>query len=295
MIGKKLICVVSLALAATAAPVNAGMVVTDPTSYSYYVEQLKKQAEQIEAATKQVETMNGVLDTTNNIEKKLMGHYNRATGIVNRIDKLQKVMSRDTDGNMFAKLKQIGDAGRATGGVIRGTAGEVKSAGRDYGELTGDDLFADTRKVLEWNFGDPRDKSDPMARYRSADGRYQAQQDALKSVVANSEGLLGGIKDRIDGIKELANQANSTTNMKDAQDMTNAILIEILKTLTDFMAIAAQANQASALFNYSGVTDQTMADRQKVLNGIGKTVKESQLELELKSGASGPVKYQGYY
>jgi len=282
-------------LLALIAPAQAGMVVTDPTSYSYYVEQLKKQAEQIEAATKQVETLGGVLDTVDKIESKLMGHYNRATGIVKRIDKLQKVMSRDTDGNMFAKLKQIGDAGRATGGVLRGGAGELKSAGKDYGELTGDDLYADTRKVLEWNFGDPRDKSDPMAQYRNADGKYQAQQDALKSVVVNGEGLLGGIKERIDGIKDLANQANSTANMKDAQDMTNAILIEILKTLTDFMAIAAQANQANALFNYSGATDKTMADRQKVLSGIGKTVKESQLELELKSGASGPVKYQGHY
>lgn len=269
----------------------AGMVVADPMSYTYYVEQLKQQAVQIESAVKQVETLGGVLTTVNNVEAKLMGHYNRAMGVVNRIDRLQKVMSRETDGDMFAKLKQIGDAGRAAGGVLRGTAGEVKYAGRDYGELTGSDLFADTQKVLDWNFGDPRDKSDPMAQYRNADGRYQAQQGALKSVVAASEQTLGGIKDRIDVIKDLAQQANSTANMKDSQDMTNAILIEILKTLTDFLAIAAQANQASALFNYSGATDQTMADRQKVLSGIGKTVKESQLQLTLKNGAS-PEKLQ---
>lgn len=274
------------------APAYAGMVVTDPSSYSYYVEQLKKQAVQIEAATKQVETLGGVLDTVNNIESKIMGHYNRATGIVNRIDRLQKVMSRNTDGDMFAKLRQIGDAGRAAGGVLRGTAGEVKAVGRDYGDLTGNDIFADTQKVLDWNFGDPRDHSDPMAQYRNADGKYQAQQSALKGVVANSEGLLAGIKDRIDVIKDLAQQANSTANMKDSQDMTNAILIEILKTLTDFLAIAAQANQASALLNYSGATDQTMADRQKVLSSIGKTVKESRLQLTLKTGASSPEKLQ---
>lgn len=286
---------VSIALALLTTAAHAGMVVTDPTSYSYYVEQLNKQAEQITAATKQVETLGGVLDTANSIESKMMGHYNRAAGIVNRIDRLQKVMSRDTDGDMFAKLKQIGDAGRAAGGVLRSTAGEAKAAGRDYGELTGTDIFADTQKVLDWNFGDPRNHSDPMAQYRTADGKYQAQQSALKGVVANSEGLLAGIKDRIDVIKDLAQQANGTANMKDAQDMTNAILIEILKTLTDFLAIAAQANQANALFNYSGATDQTMADRQKVLNGIGKTVKKSQLELELKSGATGPVKLQTHF
>lgn len=273
-------------------PAYAGMVVTDPMSYSYYVEELKSMATQIEQGAKQVETLGGVLDTANSIESKMMGHYNRAVGIVNRIDKLQKVMNRDTDGNMFEKLKQIGDVGRAAGGVLRGSAGELKATGRDYGDLTGNDVFADTQKVLDWNFGDPRDHSDPMAQYRNADGRYQAQQGALKSVIANSEGLLGGVKDRIGVIKDLANQTNSTTNMKDAQDMTNAILIEVLKTLTDLLAIAAQANQANALLNFSGATDKTMADRQKVLNGIGKTVKESQLQLTLKTGASSPEKLQ---
>lgn len=282
-----ILCVL-LALPAQA----TGLVTSDPMSYTYFVEQLKKQAEQIEAATKQVETLGGVLDTANSIESKMMGHYNRAMGLVNRIDRLQKVMSRDTDGNMFAKLKQIGDAGRAAGGVLRSTAGEVNYAGRDYKDLTGNDIFADTQMVLDWNFGDPRDKRDPLAQYLNADGRYQAQQGALKAVIANSEGLLGGIKDRIDVIKDLAQQANNTANMKDAQDMTNALLVEILKTLTDFLAIAAQANQANALFNFSGATDQAMADRQKVLNGIGKTVKESQLELKFKSGVTGPVKLQ---
>jgi conjugal transfer/entry exclusion protein len=283
---------VSLVLMVLTTAAQAGMVVTDPTSYSYYVEQLKKQAELIESATKQVETMGGVLDTANSIESKLMGHYNRATGIVNRITKLQKVLNRDNDGNLFATLKQIGDAGRATGGVLRGSADELNATGKDYGSLTGNDLFVDTQKVLDWNFGDPRDKSDPMAQYRNADSKYQSQQGALKGVIANSEALLGGVKDRIDGLKDLAQQANSTANMKDAQDMTNAILIEILKTLTDFLAIAAQANQANALLNFSGATDQTMADRQKALSGIGKTVKESQLQLTLKTGASSPEKLQ---
>lgn len=231
---------VSIALAMlTTTAASAGMVVTDPMSYSYYVAELKSMATQIEQGAKQIETLGGVLDTANGIESKMMGHYNRAVGIVNRIDKLEKVFSKDTHGNMFEKLKQIGDAGRGVGGVMRGTAGELKATGRDYGDLTGNDIFADTQKVLDWNFGDPRDKRDPMAQYRNADGRYQAQQGALKAVVAASENTLGGIKDRIGVIKDLANQANTTANMKDAQDMTNAILIEILKTLTDFLAIAA--------------------------------------------------------
>lgn len=263
---------------------HAGMVVSDPVSYTYYVEEIKKMATQVEQGAKQIETLGGVLTTANDINNKMMGHYNRAQNLVRRMDRLQKVLTRDTHGDMFERLKQIGDAGRSTGGVMRGTATEAKYAGQDYAALTGEDLFADTRKVLEWNFGDPRDQSDPMAKYRTADAKYQAQQEALKNVVATSQATLGGIKDRMDTINDLAGQVNQTANMKDAQDLTNALLVEVLKTLTDMLAVAAQANQAAALFNYNGATDKTFAERQKVLAGIGATVGKSELEIMLQGG-----------
>ena len=238
----------------------------------------------MEQGAKQIETLGGVLTTADEINNKMMGHYNRATGLVRRMERLKNILTRDTHGDMFERLKQIGDAGRATGGVLRGTATEVKYAGQDYKALTGEDLFADTRKVLDWNFGDPRDHSDPMAKYRTADGKYQAQQEALKDVVATSQATLGGLKDRMDTINDLAGQVNQTANMKDAQDLTNALLVEVLKTLTDMLAIAAQANQASALINYTGATDKTFAERQKVLQGIGAQVEQSQLEVMLQGG-----------
>lgn len=263
---------------------HAGMVVTDPTSYTYYVEELKKMATQVEQGAKQVETLGGVLTTANDINNKMMGHYNRAAGLVKRIDRLQKVLTRDTHGDMFERLKQIGDAGRGTGGVLRGTASEAKYAGQDYAALTGEDLFADTRKVLDMNFGDPRDRTDPMAKYRTADAKYQVQQEALKNVVATSQATLGGMADRMATINDLANQVDQTANMKDAQDLTNSLLVEVLKTLTDMLAVAAQANQAAALFNYSGATEKTMAERQKVLNGISAQVKQSELEILLQGG-----------
>lgn len=100
--------------------------------------------------------------------------------------------------------------------------------------------------------------SDPMAQYRTADAKYQYQQEALKNVVATSQATLGSVDDRMKNIADLAAQVNQTTNQKDAQDLTNSLLVEVLKTLTDMLAIAAQANQAVALLNYTGATDQTL-------------------------------------
>jgi hypothetical protein len=284
MLAHKIALVAFLAtLAAPAA--TAGMVVTDPQSYSYFVEQLKKQADLVDKAAKQVETMGGVLDTANNIEAKMMGHYNRAMGIVNSVGRLEKAISQVGDGqNVFDTLKKWGNVGRAASGVIRGTAGEIGAAGGDYQVLTGDDLYVDTKKMLDWGFADPRNMDDPMAQYRSLDRKYAITQDALKNVIANSARTLGSMTDRVNNVKELAAQVDATTNMKDAQDLTNRLLVEIYNVLTEFLAITAQANQAMALANYSGVTDKAMSDRSKALESS--TSGESSLSQLYKNGPS---------
>ncbi len=267
---------------------HAQMAVTDPTSYTYYVEQLKKQAVQIETATQEVSTLGGVLTTANDINNNMMGHYNRAMALVRRMNKLQKILTRDTHGDTFQTLKQIGDAGNATGGVLRAASSEIKYAGQDKkdyqalaAKMTGD-TFTDTKTVLDVNFGDTRDTTDPMAKYRKADGKHQAQQVALKDVVASAAATMDGIDDRMAIINDLANQVDETANQKDAQDLTNSLLVEVLKTLTDMLVIAAQSNQANALVNYTGVTDATFADRQKVLAGIGATIAKSEGDLILQ-------------
>jgi tetratricopeptide (TPR) repeat protein len=266
MIGKMRICAVSVAL--LAAPASAGMVVTDPGSYSYYVEQIKQQVELIDRATKQVETMGGVLTEAQKIQSNLTGHYNRAVSLVNRINRLSNAFSQEASGGIFGVAKKWGNIGRQIGGVGSATAGMIGKVGKDVNEFSGDDLYVDTKAMLDEVFTDPRSIDNAADRYRSLDRRYQIQQGALKEVVARSEKTLGDMGDRLKLVQELAGLIDKTENQKDAQDLGNRILVEILAALTDMIQIAALANQANALAQYQGASDAAMQERQKVIEDV---------------------------
>lgn len=292
MIGKRLTCAASaLALALAPAPA-AALVVSDPTSYSYYVEQIKQQVEMIEKTAKQVETMGGVLTETQKIYSTATGHYNRAASLVNRMTRLSKAISSEPSGGIFGQAKKWGNVGRQVGGIGRGAAGELGHIGKDsdkYGrklaDITGDDLYVDTKEMLDEVFTDPRTIENREDRTRSLSRRYQVQQGALKEVVARAERTLGGIGDRLKIVDELANMIDKTVNQKDAQDLTNRILVEVLAALIDMIQIAALANQAQALAQYQGASDAAMQQRQKALDGVRESATTLEDSLKRRGGA----------
>lgn len=263
---RKDVAVLAAVLSVATMPAYAGMVVTDPHSYTYFVEQIKKQAELVEKAAKQVETMGGVLTEAKKIQANITGHYNRAVALVNRIENLGKLVKSEPSGGILGEAKKWGNVGRAVSGIAKDGAAEGGRVVKDVADIDTGNVYEDTKKVLDQVFTDPRDISNPAERTRSMSRRYQVQQDALKEVVARSERTLAGVKDRVATISELANMIDKTENQKDAQDLTNRILVEVLATLTDMLQIAAQSNQAEALFNYRGATDATMAKRKQVLD-----------------------------
>lgn len=266
MTGKKLSCVaISFALFVSAA--NAQWTVTDPGSYSYYVEQINQQVKMVEAASKQVETMGGVLTETQKIQRNLTGHYNRATGLVNRIKGISDAAGRESSGGIFGEAKKWGNVGRKIGGAGRAGVDSTGRVVKDVGDFAGDDLYTDTKSILDEVFTDPRAIENKEDRYRSLSRRYQMQQGALKEVVARAERTLGSVKDRLKLVQELAEMIDKTENQKDAQDLTNRILVEVLATLIDMLQIAALSNQAEALNKYQGASDAGMQERKKLLDG----------------------------
>lgn len=275
MTGSRLICLaLSAALAAAPFPASAGMVVTDPTSYSYYVKQIEQQVKELEHMAKQVETMGGVLTEAQKIERNLTGHYSRAVGLVNRMNRLVTSMGKEPSGGIIGEAKKWGNVGRQVGGILKGGADETGRIIKDVNEIAGDDIYQDTKQILDEVFVDPRDIANREDRHKSISRRYQVQQGALKEVVAKSERTLSGIKDRMKIVQELADMIDHTENQKDAQDLTNRILVEVLGTLVDMLAVAAQANQAEALFNYRGATDAAMSQRKKVLSDAEKSASD---------------------
>ncbi|BCT69595.1 type IV secretion system protein [Nitrosospira sp. NRS527] len=226
--GKTFIWVISSIALVSAGTARAQWTVTDPTSYGYYVQEIQKMTEQLQTAQ---DTLNGVKQ----VHSEMVGHYNRAAGLVAQM--------RDVEG------------------LVRGTVGVLTQRGMALGYPKNSDGFIDISKVLDGTYGDGRSAAGRIL----MDGRHELQQAALKKVVLESEKLLDGIADRMKQASTIADQIDSTRNVKDATDLSNRLLVEILNTLIDMLAIASKSNQAQALFNYSGVTDSTIKIRQKKL------------------------------
>ncbi|SEP43238.1 hypothetical protein [Nitrosovibrio sp. Nv6] len=207
---------------------RAQWAVTDPTAYGYFVQQIKQMTEQLK-------TSSDTLQTVSKVHSEMVGHYNRGVGLVNEMREVEE--------------------------RVRGMKGVLTTRGVTLGFPRNDDGFIDIGKVLDDTFGDGRSVGGRIL----MDGRHEVQQDALKKVVLESEKLLDGVADRIQQAGSIASQIDSTKNVKDATDLSNRLLAEILRTLIDMLAIASKANQAQALFNYSGVTNSTIQDRQKRL------------------------------
>lgn len=253
MRGKAFILALSLAGPAS---VSAQWVVSDPASYTYYVEQLRQMTAQLQAAK-------DTLDSMQKVQRDLTGMYNRARGLVNDIKKAEEDYRQAP-----RALKRVGDAL----GIDLDIGGGTAAGG-----------FADIEKVIDKTFEDLRTRassgfggngSGTGARASGADARHELQQQALKGVIGESEKLLGGISERLGTIKDLAGQVDSTANIKDAQDLNNRIALEILRTLTELLAVAAKSNQAQALFNYSGTTDAGARERQSILNDAARQMQD---------------------
>lgn len=224
------------------AAVLAGMPVTDPMSYTYYVQQLKTMGEQVNKAADQVNKLGEINKQVQSMEGQLKGHYNRAVGVLDDLKKAKQ--------------------------TVENVPGTVAGAGQEFAqsaeELTKGkkDGYTDARKALDALFKDPRkggnghqpDKTD-------GDRQYQAREAALRDAIVTADGLLQQMPDAFGTIKRLAQAIDATQNVKDATDLTNRILVEILKTVTQLLVVEARLTQASGMVHYNGVTDEVTRER----------------------------------
>ena len=263
-----------------------GDVVTDPKSYGYYVQQLKEMGKQTQEAIKQVQTLGGIRTTVEDTQRAVTGTYNRGMGLINDVERLKKRVGSDPstlDGN-FRKWSGIVGSASSMAGRAESTAD--RAAGHYY----------DAREVLDDNFEDPRTrKKSGGARTPnfSADRQYQIGQSSLKDAVAAAEGTLQELPKRVSTLSGLAEQIDGTKNLKDAADLQNRFLAEILQTLHELVSITARLGEAQALQYYIGVDDAAMTER---VEEVKKAADRDPVWLhEQELGAAGVHRVDGYY
>lgn len=239
------------ALAALWPCASRAIPVEDPISYTYYVQQIKKMETQIKDATQQIQQLQQMNTQLQSMTGDLQGQYNRAAGL------LQSV--KDTEGDVTSIPSTLQQQDQEFAGQIEG----LGSMGSGAGD------FTSAGAALDGFFKDPRTTGGDNATVRT--GEYQVRQTAYKHAVEQASNILANMKARFATITTLSSEIDQTKNVKDAQDLTNRILIELLRTMTTMLAVDARLTQAMGLAHYQGVNDSETAARLKQIQADQKS------------------------
>lgn len=224
-------------LLATASPAHAQLGVTDAGAYTYFVQQINQMTEQIEQIKAQTV---GQFQRLEDIKSQVSGQfaglkqvYTQLNGIKQTFD--IKPTNLLAEAQKWTKLKDL------------------------VGGYTGiDGIIADT-------FKDPRSLDPNVNKIAYMNRQYNMRQSALKGAISHADQLLQTVPERLENINALQEAASKAVSQGDKQDMTNAILIELLRTLTTYSSVLMEFNQAAALMNFTGVDESVTKKREATL------------------------------
>ena len=212
-------------LSVVSAPAHA-LVVTDPTSYSYYVEQIKSATDTLKQAKENTETLGGVLEETEGMRANLEGNYNMLGNAINDIGALRNAESAIPNINSLLSLPGTGSM----------------------------DNREKTLAALKTVFSDPtKDTYNPWIVH---DAQGYLQQASKRNAIVHSNALLSSVGERLESLSGLAEQVDRTPNAKAAVDLTNRLLVEIIRGNIEMLMVLTRMEEMMALQDYKGVPEE---------------------------------------
>lgn len=257
------ILVFALLCAVCVSNANAQYAVTDAGSYTYYAQQVQQLTEQINAIKAQT------------------------TGQFQRLEDLKAQLSGQFSGlkQVYTQLSSIKQTFETAPTTLQGEAQKwttLKDLVTNYTGIEGvlSDVFKDRRSL------DPN-----LNKVAYLNRQYNMRQKALQSAIVHAEGLLQSVPDRMNAINSLQEASAKAVSMGDKQDMTNAILVEMLRALTTYSSVLVEFNQAAALMTFSGADENVMKTREQEIWKIKRKVETAselrQRQNTLKTGTFG--------
>ena len=204
----------------TYAVFGIGDIVSDPSSYGYYVEQLKSAADQLESLNTLTSGVDDILadtrelfDFTSLIKDKFKDELAIYNTYRNGLNGLQR---KKLDFNRKFDPRDL----------------------RDIVDENLDGVFVDP--------DDPLFNTDRMKKSRN----YERQR-LLKQALIKSEEKLTEVGHSYEQLADYAEQAKKTKSEKAAADLTNAILLEILKAVNNMVEVMSSLGQAEMALKYT--------------------------------------------
>lgn len=225
-----------------------GSVVTDPVSYSYYATQVETAINELKNGEIQLETIQKSLDmakdtynSVSSIDSNLSGNLKRANKTISNLQKMDIKEFEET--LQFAKksLDEVENIGNYKSGV----------------ETEIDNVFVESDRK-DWVNVELEKKA--------------AKQKAFKTAIIDAELAQGKATLQVKHLEELALATDSANTSKDAQDVTNSLLLTMIDNQRELITLMASVSKNIALSEYNGEEDAP-ADA-KVNNGRDITNKD---------------------
>jgi len=241
-----------------------GDLVSDPGSYSYYVDQIYKMEQQIDQAMKAYEKQILGIEKLKQMKNRLEGQYNRVAGLPARMEKRIKSLEYTTKYKINALSKDA-----------------------EYFSSNQDKLYKG-EKLDDWeqvNLDIDRiwGKTDPSASAEKKERQAAIQKAAAQRLSRNSlqvaATLLKGMENRTKEIDRLSNEIGGKKSLSEHVALSNRLLLEIIYGQKDMLRVFASMAQASAAKDYTGSESlERIKKRFKEIKLLKKTGSESAIE-----------------
>lgn len=209
---------------------SLALVVSDPTAYTYYIEQIKKMQD----------TVDGLQKATNAISKL---HKQIEDGEIKSVNQVNNAMRGAYNHTIGASknLQEVGDRLASVGGPL------------DEVDKKKEDPFPEWKGLayLREHFKAPGEAGETRG---NALKRQAAREKSYEQALSASQKSIEATKGRLEVQKELSNRIDKTTNIKDAHDLTNRMLSELLLIQTEILHSLNHLAAAFAMSEYSGFT-----------------------------------------
>lgn len=238
----KKVIIFTLSMIATfnvAAIGGVGDVVSDPTSYTYYAKQLEEVQKQLQTAKENLSTAIEAKDIAMKTKSNLEGTYRRAQRAISNFQSMREQL--DKDPMRFAE-KMIEDR-RDVAGMMDSTAKKVssvfnpaKNSMEDIQEFTGQDA-------------DGNDWSSDWIAVKQA--KKQVARKELEKAIVDAEKADAMVGLQLEDIEDLAKKANAAPTQKDASDITNALLLQMIEQNQQLIELVSNISRSYAMTSLS--------------------------------------------
>lgn len=185
--------------------------VTDPGSYGYYVEQIDHMKKQVEILNENMKNIREVSDTITQVRTMISEAYNNTFGIIGSLNRLVN------------EIKKLPDSAKVALEKFKSEADCL------FEDLEG---YQKIENMLDTIYNDPEYAKKYPCSYSPTGLRRKLEFTKEQKKRALIEGI--AVRDQLDQnlekIVEMAEKSMKTKNVKDSQDLTNGILLQILET-----------------------------------------------------------------